>query len=183
MGYARETVKVLGKLGKRVPTEHFLPLLHDTDYNVRYEVITAVREHIPGDHLLLLLYDDDGNVRSAAITALGEHGETVPIEYFLRALGDQAEQVRSAALEVVSTRAQDVLADVTREAIAILNGEPAGTILGSLSRTTLCERAGEMQMAHRALLDELTKTPELASLAGTYQCGQGAWLYTSHYSR
>ena len=157
IGVRCDVVKVLGKLGQRVPTEHFLPLLHDEDNSVRYEVITTVKERIPRDHLLLLLYDNDGNVRSAAITALGEQGEAVSTEYFLEALGDQAEQVRSAALEVLNTRAPDALADVTKEAIAILNGEPAGTILGSIAKTIFCQQAGEMQLASRELLDELTK--------------------------
>ena len=114
-------------------------------------------ERVPVEALLEALHDEYAFVRSAAIEALGMQGERVPIDHFLEAVGDEDKDVRHEAIKVLSNRAPDVLFNLTDEAIAILNRQPASFVLGSIAQTSFCKLVGKMKLPLPVLLDQLTE--------------------------
>ncbi len=154
----RVAVQVLGKQRKHVPVEPLLEALHDESSSVReaaVQMLGAQGECMPLEPLLKALQHQNCEVREAAVQVLGAQGERVPLDHFLEAVGDEDEDVSREAIKVLSNRASDVLFDLTNEAIAILNGEPFGFILGSIVQTSFCKLVGEMKLALPILLDKL----------------------------
>ncbi len=153
-------VQVLEAQGERVPVDQLLPALHDPDEDVRQaavQVLGALGEKVPVDQLLPALHDPDEDVRQAAVQVLGAQGERVPVDLLLEAVGDVDNNVNNEAIKVLSQIAPHSIDKIANEAIAILNGQPFGFVLGSIIQTSLCQTVGEMKLALPAIFDELTK--------------------------
>jgi HEAT repeat protein len=154
----RAAVTALGEQGEHAPLEYLLDALHDQDSFVRIAAVTALGkqgERVPLEHLLDALHDDNDVVRQEAVQTLGEQAECVPLDHFLEAVGDEDKDVSLEGIKVLSKIAPDALSRLADEAIAILNGQPAGPILGSIAKTSFCKLAGALKLPLPAILDEL----------------------------
>src|SRR5205807_49884 len=82
--------------------------------------------------------------REVAVKALGEREEQVQHKQLLALVGDDDVDVRNAAMEVINKLAPVLLDDVADEAVGILQGKPAGRILGSIAEGFVAEVLGGM---------------------------------------
>jgi HEAT repeat protein len=151
-------VSALGQQGERVSIDLLIQALQDEDESVRRAAVRALGqqgEHVSTDLLIQALQDEDRSVRSAAVRALGQQGERVQPEQLLVLVGDDDSDVRIAAIEAVRKLASAMLADVATEAIAILQGKPAGRVLGSISQGFIAEVFGSIGYSTPMVFEKL----------------------------
>jgi HEAT repeat protein len=154
-----EVVSALGELGERMPLTCLLAPLQDQAWRVQFAAQAILNEQ--GGRLLSdpacmdVLKHESAYVRSAAVSALGEQGERVPIEHLLALIGDEVVNVRNATIELVNKLAPAMLADVAAEAIAVLQGKPAGRVLGSLIEGFISEVLGNIGYSTSLVFDKL----------------------------
>jgi HEAT repeat protein len=121
-------MQALGKLGRKAPVE----------------VITAG------------LGCDDFYVRTCAAMACRHLGAAAPIVRLQQALGDLMSDMREAAQTTLAEVAPWALEEVLPEALAILGGESAGSIFGSMMQVNMARRLGAAGIASAAVFALLT---------------------------
>jgi HEAT repeat protein len=154
----RAAVEALGKLGERASIELFIQALQDEDEDVRRAAVEALGklgERASIELFIQALQDKDEDVRRAAVEALGKLGERMNCEQILPLIGDDGGYVRNVAIEVVNKLAPELLADIEAEAIAILQGKPAGRILGSLHEGFIVKVLGNLGYSTPMVFDKL----------------------------
>ena len=134
-------------------------LLDDQDAGVRQVAVEVLGEQ--GERVLLeMLHDENGNVRQAAVEALGQQGERIPFDSLIVVIGDESEDVRMAAIEIVKKNAPEALLPVIDEAVAVLQGQAPGRILCSLAHGFVDETLGELGefgLSSAPLIEEVAK--------------------------
>jgi HEAT repeat protein len=113
-------------------------------------------EHFPIEPLLAGLDDNDVLVRALVVRALGQAGIRAPKELLVAALGSSEEVVREAAAEALKRTHPDALFAVIPEVLAIVNGQGAGSVFGSLVQGFIAETIGNLGFASSNLLEQLT---------------------------
>jgi HEAT repeat protein len=153
-------VDILGAQGMHAPLEPLLAALHDEYEEVRraaVEALGARGARVPREPLLVALYDENQDVRCAAVKALGAQGKNMPIIPVMAALGDEESRVRHVAIHTLKRVYPQALFAVTSEAIAILNRQPSGTTLGSLTQSFIAEVIGDIGLTSPIILEKLTQ--------------------------
>lgn len=144
---------------EQVSIEQLRELLDDKDLSVRMRAIEILQEQgerVPLDIWLSLLCDEEWMLREAAVKALGEWEGHIPVDLLVATVGDEVESVREAALEVLRRRAPDALLPVIDEAMAVLQGQVPGNILGSLVQGYVADVIGTMNQSIPLLNEEVT---------------------------
>jgi len=142
-----------------VPLEPLISALDDQHWYVRASAVEASGkqgDRIPIETLLSAFYDEDISVRTNALTALGRRVEQVPLELFVAALGDEAFSVREVAIEVLRMAAPAALTAVVPEAMAMVQGKPGGTILGSLTQMHIIDTINKLALPLVPFIAKLT---------------------------
>src|SRR6266498_2933284 len=156
-GVRSAAVEALGKQGERVPWEVLQAALQDADGEVRSAAVEALGkqgEKVLSEVFLRTLHDQDQSVRAAASKVSGRQ-KRVPLKLLLATLADESDRVRQNTIEALMETNPDALSEVNAEAIAILRGEPAGTMLGSVQQYFVIGIIGDMDKVPPVLMNRL----------------------------
>jgi HEAT repeat protein len=150
---------VLGGLGEAAPLKPLLEALQDDEFWVRGAAMQALGKlgrNAPVEIITAGLGCDDFHVRKCAAMACGYLGAAAPIMRLQQALGDLMSDMREAAQTTLAEVAPWALEEVLPEALAILRGEPARTVFGSMVQVNVARRLGRVDTPSSAVFRMLT---------------------------
>jgi HEAT repeat protein len=150
----------LGDLGEAAPLEPLLEALQDDEFWVRGAAMQALGKlgrNAPVEIITAGLGSDDFHVRNCAAMACRHLGAAAPIMRLQQALGDLMSDMREAAQTTLAEVAPWALEEVLPEALAILSGESAGSIFGSMIQVNVARRLGAAGIASAAVFAMLTE--------------------------
>jgi HEAT repeat protein len=151
---------VLGELGEAAPLGPLLEALQDDEFWVRGAAMQALGKlgrNAPVEIITAGLGCNDFYVRTRAAMACGHLGAAAPITRLQQALGDMDSDMRQAAQAALAEAAPGALEEVLPEALAILRGEPAGSIFGSIVQVHIAQRLGRVDAPSSAVIAMLTE--------------------------
>lgn len=155
--------RVLGDLGEAAPLEPLLEALQDDEFWVRGAAMQALGKlgrNAPVEIITAGLGSDDFYLRRCAAMACQYLGTAAPIVRLQQALGDMMSDMREAAQTTLAEIAPWALEEVLPEALAILRGEPAGRIFGSMVQVKVARRLGRVGTPSSAAFGKLLELLE-----------------------
>jgi HEAT repeat protein len=150
----------LGDLGEAAPLEPLLAALQDDEFWVRGAAMQALGRlgrNAPVEVIIAGLGCGHFYVEERAVLACKYLGAAAPITRLQQALGDTMFTIREAAQRTLAEIAPWALEEVLPEALAILQGEPAGSIFGSMVQVNVARRLGRVDSPSSAVIEMLTE--------------------------
>lgn len=136
---------------------HLIAHSRDDPQFAASEALKALAPWLPREALVAHLGDGHWEARNSGLEALIALGPNAPSDILVSAVGDVSEHIRATALEGLREIHPELLPPLVEEALAILQGKPAGPTLGSLVRFFEAETIARREVRSPEAIAHLTQ--------------------------